>query len=149
MLIDRHVSVLSCRMTFCWPINIGLDRRVQGDRQYSLSSSSWRFDRDLGDVSKDTPQPIESRQVMALSKLEEWLQNKGSSFIKFRMPAALRTVHRRHIAFQVLWSDGCRDSITMGAVRQARSRAASLLQNEKTGLTKEDDSDHQKQALFS
>ena len=40
-------------------------------------------------------------QVMALSKMEEWLENKTSSFLKFRLNAALRTVHRRFIAFQV------------------------------------------------
>ena len=38
---------------------------------------------------------------MALSKLEEWLQNTTGSFLQFRLNAALRTVHRRHIAFQV------------------------------------------------
>jgi hypothetical protein len=37
---------------------------------------------------------------MALSKIQEWLQNTRNSFIKFRLNAALRTVHRRHIAFQ-------------------------------------------------
>jgi len=39
-------------------------------------------------------------KIMALSKLQEWLQNTSNSFIKFRFNAALRTVHRRHIAFQ-------------------------------------------------
>ena len=37
---------------------------------------------------------------MAMSKLQEWLQNKRSSFLKYRLPAHLRTVFRRHIAFQ-------------------------------------------------
>jgi hypothetical protein len=43
---------------------------------------------------------------MALSKLEEWLHNKKSSFLRFRLNAELRTVHRRHIAFQVLSCGG-------------------------------------------
>ena len=38
---------------------------------------------------------------MALSKLKEWLYNKRSSFLMYRFDSALRTVHRRHIAFQV------------------------------------------------
>ena len=41
-------------------------------------------------------------QVFALSKLDEWLHNKRNSFLQFRLNAALRTVHRRHVAFQVL-----------------------------------------------
>ena len=40
-------------------------------------------------------------QAMAISKFEEWLQNKQNSFIEFRFKAALRTVRRRHILFQV------------------------------------------------
>ena len=40
-------------------------------------------------------------KVMAMSKLEEWLNNRKSSFLAFRFDAALRTVHRRHIAFEV------------------------------------------------
>jgi hypothetical protein len=38
-------------------------------------------------------------RMMATSKVEEWLQNTTSSFIKYRIGAELRTVHRRHIAF--------------------------------------------------
>ena len=40
-------------------------------------------------------------QTMALSKFEEWLENRDNSFLKFRINAALRTVHRRFIAFHV------------------------------------------------
>jgi hypothetical protein len=39
-------------------------------------------------------------QSLALSKLDEWIENATSSFIKFRFNAELRTVHRRRIAFQ-------------------------------------------------
>ena len=41
---------------------------------------------------------------MALSKLKEWLYNKRSSFLMYRFDSALRTVHRRHIAFQVKYA---------------------------------------------
>jgi hypothetical protein len=39
-------------------------------------------------------------QGLALSKLEEWIENTASSFIMYRFNAELRTVHRRRIAFQ-------------------------------------------------
>jgi hypothetical protein len=38
-------------------------------------------------------------KAMALSKLEEWLENEGGSFVRFRLNAQLRTVHRRWMAF--------------------------------------------------
>lgn len=50
-------------------------------------------------------------QIMALSKFEEWLQNKNNSFLKYRINAALRTVHRRHIAFQVHHSTNARSLV--------------------------------------
>jgi hypothetical protein len=39
-------------------------------------------------------------QSLALSKLNEWIENTTSSFIMYRFNAELRTVHRRRIAFQ-------------------------------------------------
>jgi hypothetical protein len=39
-------------------------------------------------------------QGLALSKMDEWIENKTSSFIMFRFKSELRTVHRRRIAFQ-------------------------------------------------
>lgn len=44
-------------------------------------------------------------QGLALSKLDEWIENTLSSFIKFRFNAELRTVHRRRIAFQERFQD--------------------------------------------
>jgi hypothetical protein len=41
-----------------------------------------------------------SLQGLALSKLDEWIENTVSSFIMYRFNAELRTVHRRRIAFQ-------------------------------------------------
>ena len=38
-------------------------------------------------------------KLMAVSKLREWLENTSYSFIRFRWGAALRTAHRRYIAF--------------------------------------------------
>jgi ankyrin repeat protein len=38
-------------------------------------------------------------RMMAMSKLQEWLDNTSSSFIAYRMTAELRTVHRRRINF--------------------------------------------------
>jgi hypothetical protein len=38
-------------------------------------------------------------RMMAMSKLQEWLDNTSSSFIAYRMNAELRTVHRRRITF--------------------------------------------------
>jgi hypothetical protein len=38
---------------------------------------------------------------MAMSKLQEWLQNKKYSFLKYRFESQLRTAYRRHLAFQV------------------------------------------------
>ncbi len=38
-------------------------------------------------------------RMMAISKLQEWLENTTSSFITYRIGAELRTVHRRRIAF--------------------------------------------------
>ena len=38
-------------------------------------------------------------KLMAVSKLQEWLQNKSYSFIRFRWHAQLRTAHRRWLAF--------------------------------------------------
>ena len=36
---------------------------------------------------------------MAAAKLSEWLENRATSFIRYRLNAELRTVHRRYIAF--------------------------------------------------
>jgi hypothetical protein len=36
---------------------------------------------------------------MAIAKLTEWLENKASSYIRYRFSAELRTVHRRCIAY--------------------------------------------------
>ena len=38
-------------------------------------------------------------KIMAISKLREWLENRESSFIRFRWGSPLRTSHRRWIAF--------------------------------------------------
>ena len=39
-------------------------------------------------------------KAMAVSKLCEWLENRSGAFIRYRWGAALRTAHRRFIAFQ-------------------------------------------------
>jgi hypothetical protein len=39
-------------------------------------------------------------QALALSKVDEWIENTTSSFIMYRFNAELRTVHRRRIAYQ-------------------------------------------------
>ena len=38
-------------------------------------------------------------KLMAVSKLREWLENTSYSFIRFRWGAALRTAHRRYVAY--------------------------------------------------
>jgi hypothetical protein len=38
-------------------------------------------------------------RAMAMSKLEEWLENETGSFMRFRFNATLKTVHRRRILF--------------------------------------------------
>ena len=38
-------------------------------------------------------------RMMAMSKVEEWLENTSSSYIKYRLDAELRTVHRRRLTF--------------------------------------------------
>ena len=38
-------------------------------------------------------------KLMAVSKMREWLENTSYSFIRFRWGAALRTAHRRYIAY--------------------------------------------------
>ena len=38
-------------------------------------------------------------RMMALSKVEEWLENNSSSYISYRFNAELRTVHRRRLTF--------------------------------------------------
>jgi hypothetical protein len=38
-------------------------------------------------------------RAMAMSKLEEWLENESGSFMLYRFDAALKTVHRRRILF--------------------------------------------------
>jgi hypothetical protein len=55
---------------------------------------------------------------MAMSKLEEWLENESGSFMNYRFNATLKTVHRRRILFleQSAMSLSCEDKLNASVV---------------------------------
>mmetsp|Transcript_89171 Transcript_89171/g.238053 ORF Transcript_89171/g.238053 Transcript_89171/m.238053 type:complete len:1095 (+) Transcript_89171:694-3978(+) len=86
---DKHITVpifLDCIVRQC---------RDVLSRHEALGPESYAND----ELYRTLVLEMEDVKFMAMSKLEEWIENKKGSFISFRMNAQLRTVQRRWILF--------------------------------------------------
>ena len=69
--------------------------REISQRHEAMQPAEYVIDKNFGRLVSE----MVAVPGMAVSKLEEWLENREGSFIQYRFTAALRTVHRRRIAF--------------------------------------------------